>query len=81
MPRGHRGCHGRSEDTWSDTSRTAAERFAYLYSREELSELTQPIAEHVADARATHVLMNNCYRDYSVRNAAEIRDLLARLRE
>lgn len=23
------------------------------------------------------MLMNNCYRDYAVRNAAELRDLLA----
>ena len=33
---------------------------------------------HVHEARETHLLMNNCYRDYAVRNAAELRDLLAR---
>ena len=72
--------HGRSDSTWADTSRSAAERFRYLYSREELEELTPPIAELARDARETHLLMNNCYRDYAVRNADELRDLLARYR-
>jgi uncharacterized protein YecE (DUF72 family) len=69
--------HGRSDSTWSDTSRTAAERFRYLYSKRELEELAEPIAETAHDARETHLLMNNCYRDYAVRNAAQIRDLIA----
>jgi uncharacterized protein YecE (DUF72 family) len=68
--------HGRSDSTWSDTTRTAAERFRYLYSDQELEELAAPISEHVAEASETHLLMNNCYRDYAVRNAAELRDLL-----
>jgi uncharacterized protein YecE (DUF72 family) len=71
-------CHGRADSTWSDTSRTAAERFRYLYSEQELLELAGPIAEHVAEARETHLLMNNCYRDYAVRNADELRDILMR---
>jgi uncharacterized protein YecE (DUF72 family) len=68
--------HGRSDSTWADTSRSAAERFRYLYTREELDELAKPVAELVHEARETHLLMNNCYRDYAVRNAAELRDLL-----
>jgi hypothetical protein len=31
------------------------------------------------EARETHLLMNNCYRDYFVRNAAQLRDLVAEL--
>jgi len=68
--------HGRSDSTWADTSRSAAERFRYLYTREELAELAKPLAEIAREARETHLLMNNCYRDYAVRNAAELRDLL-----
>jgi uncharacterized protein YecE (DUF72 family) len=71
--------HGRSDATWKDTSGSAAERFRYLYSEDELDELVAPIAEHAAEARETHLLMNNCYQDYSVRNAAQMRDLLARV--
>jgi uncharacterized protein YecE (DUF72 family) len=69
--------HGRSDSTWNARTASAAERFRYLYSREELEELAQPIAEIAGEARETHLLMNNCYRDYSVRNAAQLRDLLA----
>lgn len=71
--------HGRSDSTWKGNARSAAERFRYLYSDDELSELAKPVAEAAAQARETHLLMNNCYRDYSVRNAAELRDLLAGL--
>ncbi|HTT29419.1 MAG TPA: DUF72 domain-containing protein [Solirubrobacteraceae bacterium] len=70
--------HGRSDSTWKDTSGSAAERFRYEYSEPELEELARPIAEHAQEARETHLLMNNCYRDYAVRNAAELRDILAR---
>jgi uncharacterized protein YecE (DUF72 family) len=71
--------HGRSDSTWNDTSGSAAERFKYLYSSDELRELADALAEAAEQARETHLLMNNCYRDYSVRNAAELRDLIGRL--
>jgi uncharacterized protein YecE (DUF72 family) len=71
--------HGRSDSTWNDTSRSAAERFRYLYSEAELDELARPIVRAASEARETHLLMNNCYRDYAVRNAAELRDLIAGL--
>ena len=70
--------HGRSDSTWNVTSGSAAERFRYLYSNEELEELARPIVEHAREARETHLLMNNCYRDFSVRNASELRDVVAR---
>jgi uncharacterized protein YecE (DUF72 family) len=71
--------HGRSDSTWTDTSRSAAERFRYLYSEPELEQLARPIAEFAGEARETHMLMNNCYRDYAVQNAAQLRDLIGRL--
>ena len=71
--------HGRSDENWSKQTRTAAERFRYLYSRKELKALARPISEHVSEAKETHLLMNNCYRDYAVRNAADLRDLLANM--
>ena len=68
--------HGRSDSTWKGTSGSAAERFRYLYSESELDQLAEPIATTAQEARESHVLLNNCYRDYSVRNAAELRDLI-----
>ncbi|MBV9425450.1 MAG: DUF72 domain-containing protein [Solirubrobacterales bacterium] len=70
--------HGRSDETWSKTTASAAERFRYMYSERELKELAEPIASIAQDARETHLLMNNCYRDYAVHNASQLRDLLAR---
>jgi uncharacterized protein YecE (DUF72 family) len=69
--------HGRSDDTWKDTSGSAAERFRYRYKKKELEELAGPIAEHAREARESHLLMNNCYRDYAVLGAAQLRDVLA----
>jgi uncharacterized protein YecE (DUF72 family) len=69
--------HGRSDSTWKGGARTAAERFRYLYSEAELRELAQPIAEVAHEARESHLLMNNCYRDYGVRNAAQLRELMS----
>jgi uncharacterized protein YecE (DUF72 family) len=68
--------HGRSEGTWKSTARSAAERFRYLYSETELDELAKPIAATAEQARESHVLLNNCYRDFAVRNAAQLRNLI-----
>jgi uncharacterized protein YecE (DUF72 family) len=69
--------HGRSEDTWDDRSVSAAERFRYLYSRRQLQTWVPKIDELAEQAREVHVLMNNCYADYGVKNAAQFQDLLA----
>ncbi len=71
--------HGRSESTWKGNARSAAERFRYLYSESELEQLAGPAVALAEQAKETHLLMNNCYRDYSVRNAADLRDLLGHL--
>ncbi len=42
----------------------------------ELRQLAEPIATTAAEARESHVLFNNCYSDYAVRNAAQLRDLI-----
>ncbi len=68
--------HGRANDTWKGRARTAAERFRYLYSKDELEELANRTAEVSCEARESHLLMNNCYRDYGVNNAAQLRELL-----
>jgi uncharacterized protein YecE (DUF72 family) len=64
--------HGRNDTTWKGRTRTAAERFRYLYSDAELEQLANEIAPVTAVVRESHLLMNNCYEDYSVRNAASL---------
>jgi uncharacterized protein YecE (DUF72 family) len=68
--------HGRDDRAWSSTSGSAADRFRYLYSESELQELARSAAELAGDVRETHLLMNNCYRDFAVRNATRLRELI-----
>ncbi len=70
--------HGRNTATWEDPEiQTAAERFRYRYDTDELREWLPRLHELAASAREVHVLMNNCYRDDAVTNAAELAELLA----
>lgn len=68
--------HGRSNDTWHGQTATAAERFRYLYDEAELRSWVPRLQELAGRSRTVHALMNNCYEDYGVRNAAQLRDLL-----
>jgi uncharacterized protein YecE (DUF72 family) len=68
--------HGRSDETWKKPNTSAAERFRYLYSRPQLRAWV-PRLQRLADrATRVHALMNNCYQDYGVRNAADLASLL-----
>jgi uncharacterized protein YecE (DUF72 family) len=69
--------HGRSDDTWSSRNRSAAERFRYLYDLDELRKWTPRVRRLAGEAGEVHLLMNNCYQDYGVRNAADLYRLLA----
>ncbi|MEU9888628.1 DUF72 domain-containing protein [Sphaerisporangium sp. NPDC051011] len=66
--------HGHS-DKW--TSHDIHERFGYLYSEEELKKWTPKLRELAEGTSVTHVLMNNCYRDYAQTNARQLAALLA----
>jgi uncharacterized protein YecE (DUF72 family) len=67
--------HGHS-DQWE--AKTVQERFRYRYDGKELRHWAGQ-AEKLADAAAeTHVIFNNCYRDYAHRNAQQLEGLLKR---
>ncbi len=68
--------HGRNAEAWTARSETASVRFRYEYSQAELLGWVPKIREISSRTRETHVLMNNCYRDYAVNNARQLRDLL-----
>jgi uncharacterized protein YecE (DUF72 family) len=68
--------HGRDGERWDAKSTTAAERFRYLYDRRQLRTWVPRVAELADQAREVHLLMNNCYQDYGVRNAADLQQLL-----
>ncbi len=89
MPQGHRDSippilaatsdltvvrfHGHSQK-WD--SKDIHERFGYRYTDGELSEWAPRIAALARDAQDTHVLFNNCYRDYAQANARQLAGLL-----
>jgi uncharacterized protein YecE (DUF72 family) len=68
--------HGRNTETWEEPGITAAERFRYLYSDDELREWVEPAKELAGQAKQVQILMNNCYEDHGVRNAAQMARLL-----
>ncbi len=69
--------HGRNAARWQRGAPTAAERFDYLYSTDELTGWVPKVLDLAAHTREVHVLFNNCHLDYAVRNAEEMSALLA----
>lgn len=68
--------HGHNDENWKKKGISTAERFDYDYSKAELRAWQPRLFELAAQARRTHVLFNNCYRDNAVRNAAQMAGLL-----
>lgn len=64
--------HGRNAESWNASGPSAATRFNYDYSYDELRELAGPIRELAAQTAETHVVFNNCYEDYATRNARSL---------
>jgi uncharacterized protein YecE (DUF72 family) len=67
--------HGRNWKTWNKRTRTSGERFDWLYSRADLEEWIEPLAE-LAQGHEVYALMNNNRYDYAPRSAAVLRGLL-----
>ena len=65
--------HGHS-DKW--TSKNIYDRFGYLYDQSELQPWAPRLQELAQQTQETHVLLNNCYRNYAQTNARQLADLL-----
>jgi uncharacterized protein YecE (DUF72 family) len=72
--------HGRRGDTWGKRGATVAEKYRYLYDRDELAEWTPRVLEVGEQAEDTHVVFNNCYANYGTTNALEMSALLTAAR-
>lgn len=68
--------HGRNVENWEKKGISAAERFRYDYSRDELGEWVPRIGTMAESANTVHALMNNCYSDYGIRSARQLGELL-----
>ncbi len=51
--------HGRNLGTWNKRGGSAAERFDYLYSEEELQEWVEPLRELAGEAKEAYAFFNN----------------------
>ena len=51
--------HGRNAETWNKRVRSAAERFDYLYSEEELGEWVEPLSKLAGAAETVYAMFNN----------------------
>jgi len=68
--------HGRNADTWGITRGSASDRFKYLYGDEELEEWVPHVSELARQAATVHVLFNNNFEDWGMRNARRMAQLL-----
>ena len=73
--------HGHNDENWERKGISAAERFKYLYSAEELNDWSVRLREFAKGTTTTHVLFNNCWTDYAVTNAADMVGLLTSERD
>jgi uncharacterized protein YecE (DUF72 family) len=65
--------HGHS-DKWE--SKSIQERFGYRYGEKELAAWAGNVKRLAEDAAETHVVFNNCYRDYAQVNARQLESLV-----
>jgi uncharacterized protein YecE (DUF72 family) len=68
--------HGRNWRTWNLKGRTSAERFDWLYDRDELEEWVEPLAELNERSEEVYAMLNNNRYDYAPQSAKLLRDLL-----
>ena len=69
--------HGRNAATWNIRgAESAAERFDWLYSAEELAEWVAPLARLADEAEEVYAMFNNNRDDFAPRSAQILRGLL-----
>ena len=69
--------HGRNAKTWNIRgAESAAERFDWLYSADELAEWVAPLAELAGAAEEVYAMFNNNRDDFAPRSAQILRGLL-----
>jgi uncharacterized protein YecE (DUF72 family) len=75
-PLGYVRFHGRNAGMWNARTASAADRFDYLYSPDELAGWDEPIHRLADETERTWVMFNNCKYDYAPRNAREMAEIL-----
>jgi uncharacterized protein YecE (DUF72 family) len=73
--------HGRRDDMWNRRGVSVADKYRYLYDRDELASWVPRVLEVAEKAEETHVVFNNCYANYGTTNALEMSAMLAEAAE
>ena len=68
--------HGRNRETYFARNVSAADRFDYLYTPDELEEWAPRVRQMAAETDIAYVMFNNCKYDYAPRNAREMAEIL-----
>jgi uncharacterized protein YecE (DUF72 family) len=68
--------HGRNAQTWNVRGGSAADRFDWMYNREELGEWVGPLGRLADEADEVYALFNNNRDDFAPRSAQLLRGLL-----
>ena len=68
--------HGRNVETWNIRGGTAADRFDWLYSEEDLAGWVDPLAQLADQAEEVYAMFNNNRDDFAPRSARILRGLL-----
>lgn len=63
--------HGRKTDTW-DKPVSVQEKYAWLYSPEELAPWVGKVKSLASEAESVHVVFNNCNSNYAVLGAKDL---------
>ena len=69
--------HGRRDDMWDRRGASVADKYRYLYDRDELASWVPRVLEVAERAEETHIVFNNCYANYGTTNALELSSMLA----
>lgn len=69
--------HGRNRENWYKKGISAAERFAYSYSDDELTDWIPDLRRLEEETSDAYTMFNNCYQHFAVNNAARLRELLS----
>lgn len=68
--------HGRNAATWNIRGGSAADRFDWMYARDELAEWVEPVRELATEADEVYAMFNNNRDDFAPRSAVVFRTLL-----
>ena len=69
--------HGRRDDMWNRRGVSVADKYRYLYDRDELASWVPRVLDVAEAAEETHIVFNNCYANYGTTNAREMSAMLA----